>query len=337
MKKLISVFLLLALLCALSGCGASKSSAPAASAPAASAADLTPKASVAPKPTEAPKNAGTPAPEAAEAPDAPPEEDVAEYIDPYAFVGTWIHDRATLSIAPLGAAPEEERFKCLIQWGNSAAETVLWEYDCYCDGERLVSFETGVKRSMVYDESGDFRIGEVFFTDGAAAFELKEQNLLVWTDFKESPDGGVYEFERAEYVGTDPTEEDFAEDFFRPVAGLPEGSAGASLQKAVAALGMIRFAGEHRLWCLPEPFLTETMQAGWDSLSADEKTAFAERFDAVAALIDETCADPDANLGRFQDAGVGTAMKFFALVDPISMLGWKALRDAAVEVAGRTP
>ena len=319
MKRTISLILILCLLCALCACGANKpaeTSAPASTAASAPAATT-------PVPAQE-----TPAP-AAETP--APTEEVTDYVDPDAFVGLWVCGRAALEIAPDGA----ESYKCFIRWGSSAWETSTWEYDCYCDGERLVSLENGVRCDLTFAEDGSVAERKRVFDDGAAGFELLEDGRLRWIDYKEYPDAGVNDFERSGLTFDTPLRETLSGDYLRAVASYHPGTSGASLVKANVASQVLACAAARRFWCVQPDDLSAELLAAWESLSDDERAAFRENLDAVAELIDEAKNDWAGVKGLFEDAGAAGEMESL-LLDPTNCLSWSVLlaQTKAAEAIG---
>ena len=111
------------------------------------------------------------------------------------FAGTWVCGRANITITKEG-----DGFRCVVDWPNSAAEVYRWEYLCTFDGMGLSSEETGVKRDLIYNETG-IESETVLFEDGAASFSLTPEGKLTWIDFKEYPDNpNGMEFEKVEIV-----------------------------------------------------------------------------------------------------------------------------------------
>ena len=72
---------------------------------------------------------------------------------------------------------EEEGFKALITWGNSAAEHTEWEYSCFYHDEdhTLVSMPFGTRTEVVYDENGEQTSATEVYNDGSAVFSLDEE------------------------------------------------------------------------------------------------------------------------------------------------------------------
>ena len=306
MKKLCAIFLMLALLAALAACGGR----------AAPAVTSSPAPTAAPASTEAPVQ--TAAPTETPAPTEAPE--VVDYIDPEAFVGSWVYSRARLEIARM----DGEGYRCAVTWGSSAWEFTRWVYDCFCDGEGLYSFETGTKTNYTFAEDGSIKESEVVFSDGATRFDFNEDGTVHWTDFKEPPGAGEYDFERLDQAQFSPTPQQIADEYFRVVGSFHSGTAGGSLAKAVAAVEALRFVYSHSLWAEPVPALRDNMLEAWKSLSDEERFAFDENSLPVVELVKDCVADWETNRGRVEDAGVEADMAWL-LLDPITLLGWDML------------
>ena len=111
------------------------------------------------------------------------------------YAGTWVADRATLTIEDL-----DDVIICTVRWASSAWETTEWVYEnCMYDevSGGLSTFETGIKTNLVYDGDGEIVSSEVVCSDGAANFLINGEGLLVWTDFKETPGENETLFEKA--------------------------------------------------------------------------------------------------------------------------------------------
>lgn len=242
------------------------------------------------------------------------------------YEGTWVSDRATLTIEEL-----DDAVYCTIQWGSSAFESVEWEYqDCLYDEVTggLTTPETGVKRNVTYGEDGDVVSSEIIYDDGAASFVLDDEGRLVWTDFKETPGENRLTFERAEFVPEDTLIEELAEDFIQVVAGIEQGTAGASLKQAIAACEVLRFAAGSDLAELGADGLKACLGEAMESVDEEARAAFEENLDGMAALLNACLEDWEANRPLFDDAGVAEEMD--ALVSDAEVrLNWEMLRDAA--------
>ena len=112
-----------------------------------------------------------------------------------AFEGTWVCDRATLTIEDL-----DDVIYCTVRWASSASEETEWGYEAMYDevADSLTTLETGVKTNRVYGDGGDVLSEEVEFDDGAASFKINDDDTLTWTDYKETPGANELVFERAQ-------------------------------------------------------------------------------------------------------------------------------------------
>lgn len=110
------------------------------------------------------------------------------------FPGRWVCGRAMIEITETDG---EMPYNVLITWSNTAAEHAEWVYDCYYDGEALVSNETGTKTTIVFNEKGEVTSSDEEFNDGAVRLTVNENGMLVWEDFKEDA-GKDMEFEKAD-------------------------------------------------------------------------------------------------------------------------------------------
>ena len=242
------------------------------------------------------------------------------------YEGTWVSDRATLTIEEL-----DDVVYCTVQWGSSAFESMEWEYqDCLYDEVTggLTTAETGVKRSVTYGEDGDVVSSEIIYDDGAASFVLDGKGRLVWTDFKETPGENRIAFERAEIVPEDTLIDELAEDFIQVVAGVEQGTAGASLKQAIAACEVWQFAAGSDLADLGVDGLKACLQESLESVDEEVRAAFEENFDGIAALLDACLEDWEANRPLFDDAGVAGEMDALVLDEEVH-LNWEMLRDAS--------
>ena len=112
-----------------------------------------------------------------------PEEE--EYLNPnpddaIKYLGTWVCGRATIEIAQYG-----EPYEVQVTWGNTAAETTFYKYDCYFDGKSLVNDGSGEKKDIVFDEQGNEKEVKNVLEDCAAVFTIQEDGTLIWQEFKE--------------------------------------------------------------------------------------------------------------------------------------------------------
>ena len=108
--------------------------------------------------------------------------------DPDLYSGVWQCDRASIDIVW-----EEEGYRVLVEWANSAWETTTWEYSCYYheDDCTLVSMPFGRCTEWVYGEDGECVSAEEAYDDGTAVFSLDDDGCLIWQDEKENAGEGM--------------------------------------------------------------------------------------------------------------------------------------------------
>ena len=109
--------------------------------------------------------------------------------DPAArFEGLWAAGRATIEIAP-----DEDAYLVTVQWGNSAADSIVWEYTCLYDEELdgLVSVGEATKSDVFYGEDGEIASSELMYDDGAAVFTFDDDGRLIWDDAVEDAAGDM--------------------------------------------------------------------------------------------------------------------------------------------------
>ncbi len=108
------------------------------------------------------------------------------------FTGEWACGRASIEISP-----EDEGYKCMIRWGDSAFKTYEWLYSCDYIGESDCLYDSGrgVESAVVFENDGGIESEETFYTDGSARFYLNPEGRLIWDDLKENA-GKDMEFEK---------------------------------------------------------------------------------------------------------------------------------------------
>ncbi len=130
-----------------------------------------------------------------------------------------------------------------------------------------------------------------------------------------------HEEENAVYV---PDAEAFADFYFRVAAGIPQGTAGASLAAAQAACDLLGFAWGNELYLADEDTLRSNMSEAWNSLTDEERAGFDANFPALDALVKSCFEDWQANRGRFEDAGVAQTMEEL-MENGTAQLSWETL------------
>lgn len=106
-----------------------------------------------------------------------------------------------------------------------------------------------------------------------------------------------------------PDAETFADAYFRAVAGIPQGTAGASLTQAQVACDVLGFAFYNELWLPDTDALRANMLEAWESLTDEERANFDANFPAFNELLNSCFEDWAANRSRFEDAGVAETME----------------------------
>lgn len=104
------------------------------------------------------------------------------------FEGRWAAGRATLEIWP-----EDGGYRVNVMWGNSAADSIVWDYTCLYDGEidALVSVDGATKQDVFFDETGEVASSELLYDDGAAVFTFDGNGCLLWNDAVEDIAGDM--------------------------------------------------------------------------------------------------------------------------------------------------
>ena len=241
-----------------------------------------------------------------------------------ALVGIWSdakYGRATLYLLP-GEGGDAPTFDIWIRWGDSASSEGVWHMEAVYDGEtRTLSYEGGTMTMVTYAEDGSAQ-EDVQYEDAVGVFTLTAQGNLTWQDSREerSADFILRRWE----VGA-PLTEDLAEFYFRRVAEVEQGTAGASLKQAAAACDVLSFAYGQDLWAGDIQTLRENMLAAWESLDADTQARFDENLlTCIVPLIDAALADYGAVAGQFEDAGMGDTMRGL-LRAPETAVAWRTL------------
>ena len=179
--------------------------------------------------------------------------------------------------------------------GSSGADA----YDSYCmvaqeDGDSI-RYEKGLYVSVTGDET------ELLEDMGKGSFTLTEQGTLLWQD---SYYVGAGEMELRCVSVPAPSAEELAENYYRPIAALPEGTAGSSLQLAQAVYDVYRFCSEYQLWLVSNTELGPNMLAALDLLTEEERAAFEKNEPAVTEGAQQLLEENAEVDGAYEDAGV---------------------------------
>lgn len=122
----------------------------------------------------------------------------------------------------------------------------------------------------------------------------------------------------------DTSQEVFADQYFRVIARLEQGTAGSSLKLAQTAAQIADFASGELIQNQDKDALRETLLAGWESLTEEERMAFDQNFMEVVELLDRSAEDWPQHAGLFEDAGVREKAEAI-LSDPEKLLSWETL------------
>lgn len=120
---------------------------------------------------------------------------------------------------------------------------------------------------------------------------------------------GDEEYSEEDYGTAVPDADAFADAYFRAVAGIQEGTAGASLTEAAIACDVLGFAAGNELWMADTEILRANMLEAWESLTDEERSAFDASFPKLNDLLNSCFEEWEANRSLFDDAGVADTME----------------------------
>ena len=237
------------------------------------------------------------------------------------FVGDWLCDDTALNIRLDG-----EDYAAVVRRAVGEGVVRVWEYACWYDDMTDAMIASGAARSnfLQTDSEGNVNLTDEETVEGAASFRFSAEGHLLWNEEAENA-GEAMAFAPADASGGVPTVEILAEDYFRAVARIEAGSAGASLKLAETAARVCALAAEYGLWD-PEVYrLRENLLAAWKSLTEDERAAFGANLLQVTALVDACFEDWEGHRALFEDAGAAETMEEI-VYDPLNRLAWSNLR-----------
>lgn len=280
------------------------------------------------------------APEPAPEPTEPAE--ITEPAEPAAavptlddYLGKWDDvnsGRAWMTILP---NPGYGDAAVTIHWGDSAWESVEWTmYAAFEEDTGRLYYANGEKTIVSWSEDGSQVTRTTLWDDANGEFTFTEDGSLLWTDDREERCGDVL-FQRSVAPVPLPTEQELTDGYFLAVGSYEPGTAGCSLNEAVAACKSVQFAADHQLWAADVDELQATMQAAWESLTDDERDAFRTNFPGVMTLLDNTQADYESQAGLYDDAGVGDTMRELAQ-DDLAMMSWGVLCSNSLSFVSET-
>lgn len=232
----------------------------------------------------------------------------------------------------------DAEMKILPQYLEDEAEDDLAVYpiDFYwnaSDGRRMVwtmtgrySFKTG---RLTYSDGTKIEDGDILWTDGQGQLKLDASGRLLWQDSRDTQSMKL-SFIRA--LSPAPTVDEFADGYFRVVAGLERGGSGAALKAARTIVKVLEFAKEKDLWNADGEAMQANLEAAWDSLTDGERARFDAVFDdGVSDPADAAFEDYAALKRVFEDAGVGLEMARLA-ANPEVRLSWEFLSSATLNM-----
>ena len=247
---------------------------------------------------------------------APAEENVSEQY----FEGFWADpafDRMELVILPsevtwlderMGQESSVQKYVVIMSWPSSDSETTVYHIVGTLDeAGKTLAYEGGLLGEYISDENGELDEEETGLLDdnGTGAFTMTEDGTLLWQDsaLKETAEM-VLQREIAPVA----TPEEIREGYYRQLAGLEAGTAGASLKLAKAVAEVYRFCAGHPFWAMDTEAYALNLVAAQEGLSEEEKAVFTQNRGALTEeavrLLDET-----EELGSaYADAGVEELM-----------------------------
>ncbi len=250
-------------------------------------------------------------------PDAP--ETVLRLADYYGFWADEAGERVSMTVLPsrgYGDASLE------ISWSGSAWDALVWSIDAaYDESKGELYYANGYVYERTYGEDGSVTEEKQKSDSAAGGFVPDGTGGLIWNDSVKEADRPVV-FVRV--PGEVPGPEAFVSEFFEPIGGYHEGTAGSSLGEAAAACAAFRFARDHALWNVDVPEMRDNMLEAWESMDGEKQRAFDENWMGVVGLIDRCLEDYDAVRGQFEDAGVGEEMEKM-LGDASARFAWETL------------
>ncbi len=246
------------------------------------------------------------------------------YAYPYQFTGEW-QDKVSMR-ASLTALPREygnsEAVNITITWAGSAWECFEWTIPASFDeAEGQMVYTDGLLKQLVYDDEGKLS-SETVVNEGSSGRFFFKNGEIKWEDSYEerSPE---MSFVANRFPA--PAAESLLNEYFKAVAGIMPGTAGASLREAEALCAVMKYAENSGLLSADAASLREEMLKAWEMLGEDGQAAFDEAFMGMVSLGDQAGSDYASVSGVFEDAGVGAEMK--ALMENVhARLCWDVLK-----------
>ena len=208
--------------------------------------------------------------------------------------GAWTDDR-------MGEEPEDGALIVQMHWGSSAYEATDYRMTGLLDASgNVLAYTNGLLTETDLSKEGEDQV-TLLEDAGEGAFTMDDSGKLTWKD--------SCVFQAGEFVLTReeipvPGAEEIAGSFFRKIAGLETGSAGADLKKAQLVQEIFSFCGMYSFWCADAAALAAEMNAACDSLSDEEAAAYgANAGDVLETLLSLTDENTETD-AIYADAGV---------------------------------
>ncbi len=260
------------------------------------------------------------------APGLAPEELQGSGFDGDRFVGEWSDEysqRAFLRVVPTDYFGE---YSILIHWGNSADSFAEWNMTASYDGDSgSIRYTDGSCSDVTLHENADEKRDIIW--EGSEGRFFFEGDTLRWEDNREESDADMV-FVKDTTPAPSPAE--LTEQYFRPIAQIPDGTAGVTLKEAQVACEALRFADTYAVWCNDTDELQENLAEAWKGLTGEEQAAFGDHLFAIHGLVVNSTVNWTDYGWSFEDAGVGEEMQTLE-ADRTALEGFYRLFDSTVE------
>ena len=241
------------------------------------------------------------------------------------FVGEWSDEysqRAFLRVVPTDYFGE---YSVLIHWGNSADSFAEWNMTASYDGDSgSIRYTDGSCSDVTLRENADEE-REIKWEGSEGRFFF-EGDTLRWEDNREESDADMV---FAKDTAPAPSPAELAEQYFRPIAQIPDGTAGVTLKEAQVACEALRFAYTYAVWCSDPDELRANLAEAWAGLTGEEQAAFGDHLFAIHGLVVNSTVNWTDYGWSFEDAGVGEDMQALE-ADRTALEGFSRLFDSTV-------
>lgn len=219
---------------------------------------------------------------------------------------------------------------------NESGDLALYPIDYYTtDGNgraviwTMTARYNAKKGRMEYADGTKIAGGDIVLSGTRGYIKLDSGGKLRWLD---SEDADVAKLSFARATSAAPSAEDFADGYFRIVAGLERGGSKAKRNAAKTIVAVLQFAEKMDLWNADGVAMQNSLEAAWNSLSAGERARFDAVFDDGVSDPADIAFDDYARVSRvFDSAGVGKEMA--RLVASLEVrLSWEFLSSATLNM-----